>query len=63
MRPLDNRESYIYNINEPDPWQEKIMNNFEELSRMTRKRQAPELDIENIFTDLESDSSYDFDSN
>ena len=58
-----NRISSMHPIIEPDPWQERIFKNFEELSRKTRKRKAQELVLENISTDLESDSSYDFDSN
>lgn len=40
MRSLENGEMDIMHMIEPDPWQERIKDNFEELTRLNEKRKA-----------------------
>ena len=70
MEPLENGMRYYREIIEPDPWEERIKTNYEELQRLKEKRKAPEtlealeaLDYYMFQTEWESDSSDYSDSN
>ena len=54
---------HVWDVVEPDPWQENIKRNFEESLKQTKKRKAEEALEEYFQTHYESDSSDNFDSN
>ena len=59
-------EMHVWDVVEPDPWQENIKRNFEESLKQTKKRITEEAleALEAYFqTDCESDSSDNFDLN
>ena len=64
-RPLWDVKVHVWDVVEPDPWQERIKKNFEELSKQMEKiknQQASEA-LEYYQTHCESDSSDNFESN
>ena len=62
MEPLENGMRYYREIIEPDPWEERIKTNYEELQRLNEKREIEEA-LEYCQTQWVPDSSDYSDSN
>ena len=63
--PLWNVKVHVWDVFEPDPWQERIKKNFEELPKQIEKIKTQQalVALEYYQTHCESDSKDNFESN